>query len=87
MVVSSVVSSFVLLYSCLSLLEPPYPTPRQFPTCKYPMPVEFKFKEPLLPLEFQKATYGIGTCIDNSWNHPMFNMNCLVLEIAQSSYC
>ena len=36
------------------------------------MPLDFQFKEPPLPLEFQKAARGIGMAgMDMFWNYPI----------------
>ena len=64
---SSEVSSVYFLHShsCLSPLE--IPTYSQNSSHKYPMPLDFQFKEPQLLTEFQKAACGIG--VDIFWNH------------------
>ena len=64
-VIRGVVSSFVHSHSCLSPLE--IPTYSQNSSHKYPMPLDFQFKEPQLLTEFQKAACGIG--VDIFWNH------------------
>ena len=73
-VVSSVVSSFVLSHSCLSPLEtptPPLPHVLRIPiiqcSVSTPKPLVFQFKEPSGPLEFQKSAHGTVEHATNSW--------------------
>ena len=53
-VVSSVMSSFVLSHSCLSPLETPTSS------VSTPKPLVFQFKELSGRLEFQKSAHGTG---------------------------